>query len=456
MTGTEGGPAMVQGRPLPSTDTDIQARENARRRRWRRGGVPATRDLEITFCGLVASSAAAIAVALLLDADSGSLAALVGALTALGAATALLAAWMAITPPSLRARGGRRWPVRAAVVGPVAATTAFAARLEQAGVGAVEVVGAVLPDGPPAPAHRSGELGALSDVGRIVEEHRIDVLLIAFGVSRPLVVDAVMRSCEGCAVRVCHLSAFYEDVFGHVPLTEIDSAWFECVLHPSFRPARSQRAFDIVAGGVLALMFLPVLAVLAPLIRRDGGPVFFAQLRIGQDGRPFRLYKLRTMRYADEGGSQRWAISDDPRVTSVGRLLRRTHLDELPQLFNVLRGEMALVGPRPEQPELAARLEESVPFWRGRYRHKPGVTGWAQIRCGYAGSDDGSAWKLAHDLYYLRHRSLILDAAILLQTASTLLFRKQFFENPFSPYVLHSAAQGTTELAAATVEARPE
>ena len=123
-------------------------------------------------------------------------------------------------------------------------------------------------------------------------------------------------------------------------------------------------------------------------------------------------------------------------MTPIGRVLRRTHLDELPQLLSVLRGDMTLVGPRPEQPEIAAGLEEVLPLWRARYRYKPGLTGWAQIHCGYAGSRDGSAWKLAHDLYYLRHQSLALDVAILVQTGYTLLFTSQFIQNPDSPFVV--------------------
>ena len=140
------------------------------------------------------------------------------------------------------------------------------------------------------------------------------------------------------------------------------------------------------------------------LIRRDGGPALFAQVRIGEGGQRFRLHKLRTMRVGADASAQ-WACPDDPRITRIGAWLRRTHLDELPQLVNVLRGEMSLVGPRPEQPEFVDRLEQILPFYQRRHLMRPGITGWAQVRCGYAGSDVGSAWKLCHDLYYAKHRS---------------------------------------------------
>jgi UDP-glucose 4-epimerase len=280
------------------------------------------------------------------------------------------------------------------------------------------------------------ELGGLEDIGRVIEEHRIDLLLIGFGVSRVAVVDAVMRSCDGDAVRLCDLAAFYEDVFGHVPITEIDSAWLQLVLHPRFRERRSQRACDLVVAGVLGVACLPLLLPLALLIRRDGGPALYRQPRTGRAGRRFVIYKLRTMRWEGSEETERWWCSDDPRVTLLGRFLRRTHVDELPQLFNVLRGDMTLVGPRPEQPEIAARLQEVLALWRGRYRHKPGLTGWAQIRAGYGGSDEGSAWKLAHDLYYLRRRSLALDIAILARTAFIPLFAPRNADTAGTPFVV--------------------
>jgi len=413
-----------------------------RRRPWRPvrirggGGIPATRDLEAALFGLVGLSACELAVAALVPSRPAAVAAYGAAIVTVAAAAAVLCAVLHLLPSAMRSGlGVSRRPVRAAVVGSVASALDLRTELQCAKVSGVDVAGVILAGPLPAQSARDLELGALEDVGRIVEEHGIDVLLVGFGVSRVTVVDAILQSCEGHAVRLCDLSSFYEDVFGRVPITGIDNAWFELVLHPRFRDRRSQRVFDVAVAVTLVAMFLPLLVAVGLIIRRDGKPALYRQLRIGQHGRPFWIYKLRTMRWEDEP-TQRWSSTDDPRVTRLGRLLRRTHLDELPQLLNVLRGEMTLVGPRPEQPEIAARLQETLPLWRGRYWHKPGMTGWAQIRCGYAASDDSSAWKLAHDLYYLRRRSFSLDVAILAQTASTVLFTPQYAEAPATPFVV--------------------
>jgi len=152
----------------------------------------------------------------------------------------------------------------------------------------------------------------------------------------------------------------------------------------------------------------------------SGRPIFFHQKRMGQGGRTYRVVKLRTMRQdAEADGQAHWAEAGDPRTTRVGRLLRRTHLDEFPQFWNVLRGDMSLVGPRPERPELVAELEKKIPFYRARLLVKPGVTGWAQVNYGKGASVEGSAEKLEFDLYYIKHRSLWMDLWILLRTVGS-------------------------------------
>ncbi|MEA2252981.1 MAG: hypothetical protein QOG70_3223, partial [Solirubrobacteraceae bacterium] len=151
-----------------------------------------------------------------------------------------------------------------------------------------------------------------------------------------------------------------------------------------------------------------------------GGSAFFAQMRIGESGRPFRLYKLRTMR-VDSGAEARWAQQRDPRTTPLGRFLRRSHLDELPQLWNIVRGDMSFIGPRPEQLEFVERLELALPFYQRRHLIRPGLTGWAQVRCGYARSEMGAAWKLCNDLYYVKHRSIGLDLLLLAETVGLLV-----------------------------------
>jgi UDP-glucose 4-epimerase len=395
---------------------------------------PVTKDLERTLRIVLVAAGLAVAAGFASSAVISTLA-LTAAALLLAVAAAMVRAVTALTPSALRREWSlRRRSVRLAVVGAAGSALALQHDLDRAGVAGVDVVGAIAPDD--SAAGDGFELGVLADLRRLVEGHRVDLLLVGSDVSRGRVVDAVMVACEGDPVRVCDLSAFYQEMFGQVPIAEVDRTWLQCVLHPRFRQRRSQRVLDVVVAGVAAVVFLPLLAGLALLIRRDGGPALFRQHRIGQGGRQFVIYKLRTMRWQPDGGPARWAEDGDARITPIGRVLRASHLDELPQLINVLRGDMTLVGPRPEQPEIVERLKETLPLWHGRHRHKPGLTGWAQVRCGYAGSDDGSACKLAHDLYYLRHQSLALDVAILAHTAVMVLFAPRHDEAAARPFVV--------------------
>ena len=274
-----------------------------------------------------------------------------------------------------------------------------------------------------------GRLGALADA---ISRHELDLVLLSANVPRMDVFEEVGRTCLHLPVRMYELSSFYERVFCHVASTEINAAWFQYILHPNYQAgsSRSQRALDLVMAAIVAIVTLPLLVVLALLIKRDGGSVFFRQTRIGEGGRPFTMYKLRTM---SEGSADAlWATAGDARVTRIGAVLRRSHLDELPQLLNVLRGEMSIVGPRPEQPQIVDDLETLMPFYSRRHLIKPGVTGWAQVRCGYAGSHAGSAWKLCHDLYYLKHRSVWLNMVIVVETVRTLFADRQYTARPVS------------------------
>lgn len=306
------------------------------------------------------------------------------------------------------------------------------------------LVGRIAFDGEP-PSDPAWEtvrtLAPLGEVGAAVVEHGLDLLIVADEAPRPAVFDRLAGSYLHLSVRVCDLSGFYEDVFGRVPVSEINAAWFHFLMHPRYRPTPwiLKRALDVVVAGTGAALALPLLGVLALLTKLEGGPVLFRQVRVGEGGRPFTVYKLRTMRVGSSSAAQ-WASPDDPRITHIGAVLRRTHLDELPQVFNVLRGDMSLVGPRPEQPAFAAHLERRIPFYTQRHLVRPGITGWAQVRCGYAGSDIGSTRKLCHDLFYLKHRTLLLDLVILGETLRTLVADRQFATAP-SAGVPRAAAQ---------------
>ncbi len=218
----------------------------------------------------------------------------------------------------------------------------------------------------------------------------------------------------------------YESITGRVPVEHIGEHWAVALpldppqargLYPLIR-----RAADLVLAAAGSALLGALLPVVAPLIKLTSpGPVFFRQMRVGRGGQPFSLLKLRTMVVDAECGGAVWAEPDDPRVTCIGRWLRRARLDELPQVVNILRGEMSVVGPRPERPEFVVELAERIPFYRARHAVRPGLTGWATVQQGYASSEADTLVKLQYDLYYIKHQSLFLDAYVLLRTAAAVL-----------------------------------
>jgi exopolysaccharide biosynthesis polyprenyl glycosylphosphotransferase len=337
----------------------------------------------------------------------------------------VLASWLVTALGAwLKARVGDGLRARVAVIGTREFAADFAAELEAANVRTYEVVGWISGQGP-AEYRRLRWLGALDEVREAVLMGRIDLIVVgpnAGDAEGSRIEDVSARVADECLdlpVRLIAANQLYEETFGHVPVGMIDAAWYRYIMHPRFRAAgpHSKRAFDLVIGTVIGLVFLPVIAIAALAIKlSDGGPVLYRQRRLGELGDEFEILKLRTMRTDAEAGGPQWSVVADDRVTPVGRLLRRSHLDEVPQLWNVLRGEMTLVGPRPERPEMVAELERRFPHYTRRHLVKPGIAGWAALRCGYAGSDIGTAWKLCHDLFYIKRRSMLADALILAET----------------------------------------
>jgi exopolysaccharide biosynthesis polyprenyl glycosylphosphotransferase len=318
--------------------------------------------------------------------------------------------------------------VRVAVIGSAGLARGLHEELESAGIRAYTVVGWIAGSAPTAEPGGGAprRLGSLEQVREVVSSHSIDLLVHASVQtggdephhSRLEVFERVAASCLDLPVRLIEASQLYEQLLGHVPLGHSNSAWFQYLLHPRYRPGLpgSKRVFDVVVGTLMLALLAPVIGVLALLIKlTDGGPVFYRQRRMGESGEDYEMIKLRSMRVAAEDAGVRWSQADDDRVTAVGRIMRRTHLDEVPQLWNVIRGEMTIVGPRPERPELIAELERSLPYYDRRHLVKPGIAGWAQARCGYGGSEEGTGWKLCHDLFYLKHRSVYFDLLILIE-----------------------------------------
>jgi exopolysaccharide biosynthesis polyprenyl glycosylphosphotransferase len=255
-------------------------------------------------------------------------------------------------------------------------------------------------------------------------------IILAESVDRisPELLDALIRA-QFQRTRVYTLESFYEAHWRHVPMDSIDPFW---PLQSGFQLSRTspyhyiKRLFDLVASITALVLGLPFMALIALLIWiTNGRPIIFKQSRVGRDEDLFTIYKFRTMIDAGmEAGGEIYTRKDDPRVLRLGRWLRKLRLDELPQLWNVFKGELSLIGPRAEWVECADRYRKKIPFYHFRHLVKPGITGWAQVNYPYGESEKDAVEKLKYDLYYIRHYSLMLDAMIVLKTIHTMLFGK--------------------------------
>ena len=260
--------------------------------------------------------------------------------------------------------------------------------------------------------------GGLAELASVVQAQRPDLIVLTDERTYGHALDRLLDGPRTKA-RVVGLAGFFEHALGRVPVRQLTPAWFMSLMHlrqPVYGRL-TKRAFDVVVAVVGLLAALPAMAIIALVVASSHGPLLHRQTRLGAGGEPFTIYKFRTMVVdAEEVDGPSFACENDPRVIRGGRLLRRTHVDELPQLWNVLTGDMSVVGPRPERPEFAMRLEAAVPFWNRRLLVKPGITGWAQVHCGYVADCEEMAEKLAYDLWYLRNGSLALDVAICMKT----------------------------------------
>lgn len=280
------------------------------------------------------------------------------------------------------------------------------------------------------PAHVPAEtiLETRGKLYETVRREKADKIVVSLSERRGVFPLREIMNCKLSGIEVVDAPSFYEQMTGKLLLENITPSWF--IFSEGFRITTLSRIFkrmvDVLcsaAGILLALPFLP-LVVLA--IKLDStGPVFFRQVRVGERERNFVLYKFRTMREdAEKGTGAVWAQEKDPRVTRVGDFFRKSRIDELPQLFNVIRGDMSLVGPRPERPEFVENLKKVIPYYSERHFVKPGVTGWAQVRYPYGASVEDALEKLRYDLYYIKNLSLFLDTLIILETVKVVLFRR--------------------------------
>jgi sugar transferase (PEP-CTERM system associated) len=237
-----------------------------------------------------------------------------------------------------------------------------------------------------------------------------------------------LLECKLNGIKVTDSAAFFERERGQIRVNSLYPSWlvFGGGFDQSLLRSSIKRVFDLAASGILLVVTLPVMLITALCILiEDGAPIFYKQERVGKGGKTFTVLKFRSMRSdAEIGGKPTWAAADDPRTTRVGRIIRKLRIDELPQILNVLNGEMSFVGPRPERPYFVNQLCTEVPYYNVRHSIKPGITGWAQVRYGYGASLEDAIEKLQYDLYYVKNHSLFLDVIILIDTVEVVVLGK--------------------------------
>jgi sugar transferase (PEP-CTERM system associated) len=273
-----------------------------------------------------------------------------------------------------------------------------------------------------------GIIGTPSDIMTLVARERIDRIVVGLSDRRgKLPVDELLRA-KLAGVRVEDVTTIYERLTGKILVEDVRPSWL--IFGDGFRVSGWTRALkrtvDLVMAFIMVVVGLPFMALTAlAILLDDGAPVIYSQERVGEHGCTFRVYKFRSMRKdAESGGRPVWAAAGDDRVTRIGRFIRTTRLDELPQLWNVLRGDMSFVGPRPERPFFVEQLAREIPFYQQRHAVKPGLTGWAQVKYRYGASLEDAMEKLRYDLYYIKHLSPAFDLTIIFDTVKVILFRK--------------------------------
>ncbi len=263
-------------------------------------------------------------------------------------------------------------------------------------------------------------------------ENEIDQLVIACDERRNMLPVEHLFKCKTRGIDVIEILDFIEQETGQIAVNLIYPSWviysngFE--MNHRFKTSLDHRLNALLAFAVLFLVW-PLMLITALVIyfddgRRTGASVFYRQIRIGIDGKPFQILKFRSMRPDAEAGGAQWASKNDSRVTSIGGFIRKYRIDELPQLFNIIRGDMGFVGPRPERPEFVEQLVKEIPYYAQRHNVKPGLTGWAQLKYPYGSTTEDAQEKLKFDLYYIKHRTLLLDIVILIRTVEVVLFGK--------------------------------
>lgn len=264
-------------------------------------------------------------------------------------------------------------------------------------------------------------------LSQAIEDEKINTIILGLSASENKQLAKELYKTVFKNISVINLPTFYEIITHRVPADLLSETWFLENIKEADKQFHdwARLAYDYLLALFTAIFFIASLPIIGlAILIDDGWPIFYSQERVGKKGRTFRILKYRTMRRDAEAQGALWAQKDDDRITRVGRFLRKTRLDELPQIINVLKGDMSIIGPRPERPNFVEELTEMMPYYPIRHLTKPGLTGWAQINYEYAASFEENLKKLQYDLYYIKNRSLILDMKILLKTLGIVISRK--------------------------------
>ena len=271
-------------------------------------------------------------------------------------------------------------------------------------------------------------LGNVNDIDRLVSEKRVDRIVVGLSDRRGRLPIAALLRAKLSGVRVEDATTTYERLTGKILIDDLKPSWL--IFSDGFRASRwtrfIKRMLDLSLSVIGSIVAAPIMLLTAIAVKLDSaGPAVYTQERVGENGRTFKIYKFRSMRVdAEEGGMPLWASDDDPRITRVGRLIRLIRFDELPQLWNVMNGDMSFVGPRPERPFFVEQLVQEIPFYMQRHAVKPGLTGWAQVKYRYGSSIEDATEKLRYDLYYIKHLSIVFDLTIVIDTVKVILSGK--------------------------------
>lgn len=296
----------------------------------------------------------------------------------------------------------------------------------------VDIVGFVDPDPARlgAPVINPGVVGAIDDIPDLTASMRVDRVVVSLSDARgKLPMDKLLDVRLRSGVTFDHLASVYEEYTGKIALENLRPSWL--IFSGGFRKTRvllaAKRTFDLIAAVCGLMLASPLMLAAAVIVKFESttDPVLYHQERVGLNGHVFTIHKFRTMRAdAESGTGPVWSGANDSRVTSVGRFMRRTRIDEIPQLWNVLSGEMSLIGPRPERPSFVEQLTQQIPFYGQRHVVKPGLTGWAQVRYTYGASVEDAIEKMQYDLFYVKNLSMRLDIVIAFETVKTVLLRR--------------------------------